>query len=550
MAHLQIIVLFVVLVLHDALRASFSQTMDAPSLPGWAVWLASLGPMVVLAALTALVVSISAREVDRRGSMRAANAADRMLAISRWLALFLHASAVLVMGLLEQVRSLVGNVIALDEFITIVPPLGVFLAGWWAYYPVERAFRERVTLRLLDEGQPVFDLPTRGQFVLLNFRHQVLLSLVPIAMISIWSESAERILRWVGSQTHLPGRAGQVARWVADHQLLGPVSTIVQLLGVAAVFALSPLVLRRVWDTVRLSPGPLRSRLAAICDRAGVKVRDVLIWQTYGTMLNGAVIGLTGSLRYILLTDALLANLSARQVEAVMAHEVGHARHRHMPWLVLAMLVGIAGATVLVSVAGWAGLQLLAGAGEHRLAHMLDQSLLMQAGLAISALGLGLVWFGFVSRRFEWQADAFAVKQLTYTPPASTLGTPPEPTLWDAASATERIAQPADTLLEPRRVPDRASPEAVAAMVGALGSVAQLNHMEAGRPSWRHGSISNRQHRLKLIIGEPLDQLSIDRHVRWLKRFIALALVGILTMSLTSGGGGESTRAEVTSPHR
>lgn len=532
MVHIQVIVLFVVLVLHDAVQSAVGHPESTrAALPGWAVWAGSLVPMAALALLTWLVVTVYAREVDRRGSARALLSADRVLGVSRWLAVVLHAVSVLVVGLLDQVRYVIGDVVAVDEFVTILPPLLVYAAGWWGYYPIERALRDRVMVRALDECQPLFDMPTRRQFLVLNLRHQVLLSLAPIAMIAVWSESAEWLLGWLAAHRTSPGVMGRVGGFIDRHGLVGPVYTVLQLAGVALVFTLSPLVLRRVWDTVRLSPGPLRTRLSAICESSGVGVRDLLVWRTYGTMINGAVIGLAAPLRYILLTDALLAHLSSRQVEAVMAHEVGHARHRHLPWLVLAMMLGIMGATVIVSLGAWAVLEVFVMAGRPQVKQVLDGSIALQGGLTLAALGLGLVWFGFVSRRFEWQADAFAVKQLSRTPPASDEA---GPTLWDAArEGAASATRPLPTTEQPA-MPARVSPEAVAAMVGALGSVAELNHLPPDKPSWRHGSIAHRQHRLRLIIGEPIENLSIDRKVRWLKRGVAVGLAAMIALAVWS----------------
>lgn len=58
------------------------------------------------------------------------------------------------------------------------------------------------------------------------------------------------------------------------------------------VMAVSPLLMRFVWDAVPLGPGRLRDRLMAICERAGVRVRGLLVWRTHGTMLNGVAMGL------------------------------------------------------------------------------------------------------------------------------------------------------------------------------------------------------------------------------------------------------------------
>ena len=71
----------------------------------------------------------------------------------------------------------------------------------------------------------------------------------------------------------------------------------------------------------------------------GVRCRDFRIWQTDRQVLNAAVAGLLPSLRYIFMTDALLLYLRDEEMEAVIAHELGHVRRRHL--LLRLLLLGL-----------------------------------------------------------------------------------------------------------------------------------------------------------------------------------------------------------------
>ena len=62
----------------------------------------------------------------------------------------------------------------------------------------------------------------------------------------------------------------------------------------------------------------------------GVRCRDFKIWQTDRQVLNAAVAGLLPSMRYVFVTDALLLYLRDDEMEAVIAHELGHVRRRHL----------------------------------------------------------------------------------------------------------------------------------------------------------------------------------------------------------------------------
>jgi STE24 endopeptidase len=112
-----------------------------------------------------------------------------------------------------------------------------------------------------------------------------------------------------------------------------------------------------------------------------------------------------GRVKRIVLFDTLLEQMKDQEILAVLAHEVGHWRLRHVLrriiFLQIAMLVGLYLAFRLV---GWEGLPAIVG--------LADASF---AGRALILLFLaGLVSFFFTplssysSRRHEWQADDFA----------------------------------------------------------------------------------------------------------------------------------------------
>jgi hypothetical protein len=124
----------------------------------------------------------------------------------------------------------------------------------------------------------------------------MLFVLIPVCVIFAWGEIVDRAAAGMG-WTDAPVTADTAQ----------PASVVIaQLAGVVVIVAAMPLVMRLVWDTAPLADGPLRDRLAAICRSHRVKVRDLLVWRTHGTMINGAAMGIVGPARYILLSDALL----------------------------------------------------------------------------------------------------------------------------------------------------------------------------------------------------------------------------------------------------
>jgi Zn-dependent protease with chaperone function len=156
---------------------------------------------------------------------------------------------------------------------------------------------------------------------------------------------------------------------------------------------LLPWVLRATWDTERLPNGIERSLLEEVARRSGFRCRELLLWRTGGQMANAAVVGVGARHRLVLFSDALLAQLSPRELCAVFAHEIGHVARHHVPSFLAWALAFFLGADL---AAGW-----FEPEGE------LLAALLLGGVLAIWYFG-----FGWLSRRVELDADLYSLEQL------------------------------------------------------------------------------------------------------------------------------------------
>ncbi len=95
---------------------------------------------------------------------------------------------------------------------------------------------------------------------------------------------------------------------------------------------LAPVVLFPIFYKFEpLDNADLKSRLVGLSERAGTRVRGVYKWNLSekSKKANAALTGL-GSTRRIILADTLLDQFSADEIEAVLAHELGHHVHRHI----------------------------------------------------------------------------------------------------------------------------------------------------------------------------------------------------------------------------
>jgi STE24 endopeptidase len=95
---------------------------------------------------------------------------------------------------------------------------------------------------------------------------------------------------------------------------------------------LAPLILFPIFYKFEpLDDEELKRRLVKLGERAGTRIRGVYKWHLSekSKKANAALTGL-GSTRRIILADTLLDNYSDDEIEAVLAHELGHHVHRHI----------------------------------------------------------------------------------------------------------------------------------------------------------------------------------------------------------------------------
>src|SRR5260370_6744024 len=112
----------------------------------------------------------------------------------------------------------------------------------------------------------------------------------------------------------------------------------------------------------------LKQRLVRLSERAGTRVRGVYEWKLSekSRKANAALTGL-GATRRIILADTLLENYSNDEIEAVLAHELGHHVHGHMLKIIL-VEIGVA------LLGFWAASQVLQYAiyEQHMFQHLTD----------------------------------------------------------------------------------------------------------------------------------------------------------------------------------
>lgn len=428
--------------------------------PGLSGRLALAGGGVLLVAGSAFALAqVFARQLQWEGG--AAHLLVRQFRIARrvhgavWLAV---AGAILYgldWGRLVRFNLGLEHTLLLDDLLVLAPVLLPLFLSWLAFYEVDRTVWTSGGAAALS----------RTAYMTFQVRHYLGLLLVPVLGLLMLDDVARLVLPDWGNDAHVAA-------------VMAP--------GLLALFLGFPFILRGVWRTTPLPAGAFRSRLEDVARQLDFHARDLLVWHTHGMMANAAVAGMVPRLRYVFFTDALLTSLSAEEVEAVFAHEIGHVRHRHLLWRVLAMVAPIALGLALADAAGvsadaWQEAMVSAGFD-------VPAALLLIAGVG------GYAWlvFGWYSRLLEHQADLCACRR-------------------DGKTLHE---------------------EGVAVYVAALNRLAAVAGVNRRRKGWQHASIERRTAFLERAQCDPAFARRFEWKLRWMGAAIATVVVGSMAAGL------------------
>ncbi len=180
--------------------------------------------------------------------------------------------------------------------------------------------------------------------------------------------------------------------------------------GVFLVFVVLffPPLVRRLWGCVKIPEGPLRDHLNSFCQEQNFS-SDFFYWPLFeGRVLTAGVMGLLPGLRYILITPALVETMSLDELDAVMAHEIGHVKKKHMLFYVLligsfSFLIAMLTKYLLIAIMAQEHIYTLISVLNIHPDSML--TFCSSVPLLIVTLLYFRYGFGFFLRNFERQAD-------------------------------------------------------------------------------------------------------------------------------------------------
>lgn len=371
--------------------------------------------------------------------------------------------------------------------------LGIFLwlcreQGWATWAPGwSAALAPWLLLQILlwsSQAPTMRNGWSRPGFILHHLRFELapMLLVLPIIDLSEWVGAHLGTLAWFDGNTGL--LLSLAGGWVL----------------VVALMCLLPALLTLLWGARELPEDALTLRLRDDCARAGLADTTLRLWRSPGGSVHNAMaIGLLPRLRWVMVSDDLLRDLPPDQVRAVVGHEVGHHRHRHLmlylwfaltamlaKWLILGELLGTTDAagndlSIQFGIDSTQRTGLVFGLPgvEH-----LPSDIVLGVVMALAVLLFWRLIFGFVSRACEREADL-------------------------AGAAV-------------------AGPEAMAA---ALQTVARLSGTPDDAPSWRHHPIRERVRFLHATARDPGLASQHRRFVRDMRLAIIATLVLLAVMA-------------------
>ena len=265
------------------------------------------------------------------------------------------------------------------------------------------------------------------------------------------------------------------------------------------VAVIGPAMIQKFWRCRPLEDSTMRQRIEALCKKANLEYANILYWPIFGgRMITAGVMGLIKKFRYILVTSALLSSLQPAEIDAVIAHEIGHVKRYHLVFY----LVFFAGFMVLT----YATYDLIFYAVIYTEPMFqffsrfgFNPVTLTSVFLSVNMVVIFLIYFrfifGYFMRNFERQADGYVY------------------TLFDTA-------QP---------------------LISTLEKIAYTSGQSPDRPNWHHFSISERISHLARC---EIDRSNIDRHDRKVRNSIlvfvsSMVLVAAVGYSLNFGETGK-----------
>ncbi|MDA8306488.1 MAG: M48 family metalloprotease [Deltaproteobacteria bacterium] len=175
-----------------------------------------------------------------------------------------------------------------------------------------------------------------------------------------------------------------------------------------------PWLIIRMWGCKPLPQDFIKNELQSFCDQHDFKTGGLLIWPLFGSeVLTAGVVGILPRLRYVLITSGLLRTLDIGELKAVIAHEMGHVRKKHLLFFVVLLILFVLLILELGDTVKWLALSngTIFNWSVSTSTFTASMFSLLSALPIVLAMVLFLRFvFGYFLRNSERQADLYAME--------------------------------------------------------------------------------------------------------------------------------------------
>jgi Zn-dependent protease with chaperone function len=249
------------------------------------------------------------------------------------------------------------------------------------------------------------------------------------------------------------------------------------------VAIIGPLMVQKFWGCEPLEQGVHRTRIENICRSANLGYRNILHWPIFeGRVITAGVMGLIKRFRYILVTRALLNLLDPHEVDAVIAHEIGHVKKRHLLFYLFFFVGYMIISFSLLDLIVYAMIYfdpLVKAFNRMGFNPVTVTSFIFSLVIITTFLIYFRYIFGFFMRNFERQADAYVY------------------TMFNTA----------------------------ASLISTLKKISITGRQSPDKPNWHHFSITERIEYLRKC---ELDRAHVGRQDSKIRKSIGVYLAGLL----------------------
>ncbi len=256
------------------------------------------------------------------------------------------------------------------------------------------------------------------------------------------------------------------------------------------VVIIGPLLIQKSWGCKPLEKGIERTRIEAFCQKANLEFAEILTWPLFGgRMITAGVMGLVRKFRYLLVTPALLQFLDPQELDAVIAHEIGHVKKKHLVFYLFflaTLILTVFHLQILISqvllavVLNVKSLSFLMDGQKGRLFAAIP-SFEIFLFIFLCAIYFRYI-FGYFMRNFEREADIHVYE------------------FWDNAGP----------------------------LISSFKKIVTISGQSPEKPNWHHFSIKER---VDYLIKCDTDRRWITHHQRKVKISIVIYLVGIIVIN-------------------